>query len=187
MLNTTFSVKPFNNTQSLLSWTTTNSDDLSYIFVNGRLIVGSFKTASTARQLLIPIQISNGFIIEIHDFTAPDSSVLPITVPSNKLPVIAWESVLSAEKYKIYANDQLLFTIAAQADVKNYKKQITNTTFYGKIGTWHFFTVTAIDLYGNESLVKYFPHYVYDVPPLVSNIEVEEGSGAGLYNITITL
>lgn len=187
MLNQNYNITSYDGNQAILNWSSANADDVSYIFVNGVLIAGNVEFSQAERFILIPFQSSKCIVVEIHDFDTPQDSVLPITVPSNKIPLIGWESVADAVKYKIYANNKLLMTVLQQNSVQSYKKAIITPEFYGKVWTWHTFTVTSVDQYGNESVLKYFPYFIYDLPPIVQQIEVTNGSGAGLYNFTITL
>lgn len=187
MLNTNFTVTSYDLNSVILNWTAANATDVSYIFINGTVIAGNIEFAQAERFIVVPFKYSNCAVIEIHDFEVPDNSCIPITVPSNKIPILGWEAVSNAVSYNLYANNKKINSILAQNDVLLYKKAIINPYFYGKVWTWHFFTVTAVDLYGNESLVKYFPYFVWDLPPLIKEIAVVNGSMAGKYNFTITL
>lgn len=187
MLNQNYTLTSYDDNQAILQWSAALATDVSYVFVNGNIVLGNFAFSTADRIMLIPFAKSKCVVVEIHDFAVPDDSVRPITVPSNKKPRIAWLGVPEAVKYKIYANNKLLYTVLKQGDNINYEKVITVPEFYGKIWTWHFFTVTSVDLYGNESLLLYFPYFVWDLPPIVKEISVSNGSGAGLYNFTITL
>lgn len=185
MLNSTYQIKSFTSAQAKLSWTTANSTDISYVFVNGTKVAGAMRFSTTARTILIPVLQSRAFVVEIHDFTTPQDNIIPITVPSNKLPMLEWDAVDEAEYYKIYVENRFIQSLKKQNNLKNFKKQILSSEFDGRIGKWYFFTVTSVDGFGNESLLKYFPHYIYDVPKLVNSLVVSQGSMAGKYNFTI--
>lgn len=187
MLNQNYTLTSYDTKQALLAWSAANATDVSYVFVNGCIVLSNFIFSTTDRVMLIPFRTDRAVTIEIHDFTATDNSCYPIEVPSNKLPIVAWKSVENAVQYRIYCNNKLLHALAKQEDVVNYQKQIVFPELYGKVWTWHFFTVTSVDKYGNESVLKYFPYFIYDLPPIVKEIAVSNGSGAGLYNFTITL
>jgi len=187
MLNPNYEITSYDSNQALLKWTVSLITDVSYVFVNGCKILENFSSGSINRHVLIPFRKDRCITVEVHDFDTTDNSCETINEVSNKQPIIAWLAVANALRYKIYANNKLLHTLPAQENIVNYHKKIVFPEFYGKIWTWHFFTVTSVDLYGNESILKYFPYFVYDLPPIVKEIAVSDGSGAGLYNFTITL
>jgi hypothetical protein len=187
MLNPNYTITSYNANQAIVTWSANAATDVSYVFVNGALILGNFQFSTVERTMLIPFKQSKSIILEIHDFDVPQENIIAITEKSNKLPLISWNSVDSAVKYKVYANNKLLYTVKKQEDVAVYKKQIVDPEFYGKIWAWHFFTVTSVDSFGNESLIEYFPYFIWDLPPLINELLVSNGSGSGLYDFTIIL
>jgi len=50
---------------------------------------------------------------------------------------------------------------------------------------WHFFEVVAA-FNDDESTVDAFPYRVLDLPPVPDDITAADGSGAGLFDITVT-
>ena len=187
MLNENYILTSYDASQAMLQWSAVNDTDVSYVFVNGVNILGNFQFPTKDRVMLIPFKKSKCIVLEIHDFTVPEPNILPITEVSNKNPIVAWQAKEDAVKYKVYANNKLLHTVPKVENAESYEKQLIYPEFYGKIWTWHFFTVTSVDQYNNESLLKYFPYFIWDLPPIVKELEVTNGSGAGLYDFNITL
>lgn len=137
----------------------------------------------------IPFGLADVICLEIHDF--PDDTVVPdaIEIRPNTRPLIAWNAVPGAVRYRIYhsargGNESLLYDRAAIAGIEHY--EITcPVALDGRGGVWHFLRVEAVDRYGNESTRTCMTYFATDLPIMPQGVSVKSGSISGTYEFRI--
>ena len=190
MLNDEFTVTPKTANVADVHWSAPSVDHVSWVFVDGRHIQGPTFHGTIERKIQIPFASDDVVKIEIHDvldFTEPVESIW--TKPNTK-PIIKWVSVTDSVRYRIFhaegaGPESLIYdTPGLVGIIRNEVKSPIRLNGLG--GVWHFFRVEAVDQFGNESTRAVWRFFVTDVPATVDTVTVAVGSGAGLYDITLT-
>ncbi len=178
----------FNNAgNARVSWTSDNADNVSWIYVDGGLARGPLYLGVTEREMSIPFKDGVTRAIEVHDF--PDGTIVtpPIEIVPNTKPIIQWIASPTATRYKVYLtpfgeSESVIYNRLAQEDKINYQLKLTKALTPG----WNFIRVEAIDEFGNESVRFNWNYLVFDLPAPADNLAIVDGSGAGLFDISIT-
>jgi hypothetical protein len=174
-----------------ISWES-STNDMSYIGINGTMqgpIFGESFSDPTQRyfDFIFDSETAAGEVQDVSDIT---ESISPIEIEPNIKPYISWNAVSDAERYRIYHKEGVSGT---EELIDEYLAETTtdyiiriDEDLNGNGGIWHFFRVEAIDESGNESTRASWRFWIYNVPDAIANLTVENGSGAGLFNITVT-
>jgi len=189
MLTTDFQISVADAQHILLVWTAPAASSVSWVFVNGKHARGPLQFATAERSVRIALSSSARAVIEIHDM--PNISDVPdptYTIP-NRRPTIIWNAVTDAARYRIYhreadSDEVLIFDKPATQGLSRY--EITCPIDLGGNGAvWHSFRVESVDAYGNVSTRDAFSFLLFDLPAMPTEVTITEGSGAGLYDITL--
>lgn len=190
MLNENFRLSPIDARRANIAWTAPTADAVSWIFIDGKWTLGPLFLATTDR--MVPIRLASDQVatIEVHDFDDGSIQAAPIVTEPNTRPTILWNPVGSAVRYRIYHRqfgdtvEEIIYDKPALQGLTQY--QITcPVELDGTGGKWHFFRVEAVDLYGHESTRQSWAFFVMDLPAAPPKVTVTEGSGPGLYNLSL--
>ena len=168
-----FQLRTKNESQCVLSWTSESESMYSWIFINGKFVIGPFMPMTLERSITIPFPQNQTNVIEIHDYddleTIPDSCE---EMPQIK-PLLSWNTFEDTVKYRVYhgdfaSNDE---SLASEVNARQgvARMEINSpAVLNGKNGHWYWFRVESLDKYNHESenngeLVKYFAS---DLPPV---------------------
>lgn len=189
MLNTDLRITPVDSSKSRVSWTTPWPDGASWLFVNGIRVAGPFVNGSADRSLRFPLDSSSSAAVEVHDFEEADALADPIEIEPNTRPLIIWRDVADAVRFRIYHRDVGIVTESLIYDKPRRAGQakhriICPVQLSGLGGRWHLFRVEAVDENGNESTRESWAYFVTH-PADLPDVTVEQGSGAGLYDVTV--
>jgi hypothetical protein len=157
-----------------LTWTGTG-----WVYVNGNYVCGP-----ETDGCVIPYQFTDTNAIEVHD----EQTDLAINeIPATR-PLIRWTKALNsvADLYNIYhtpkdGTRELIISYPDNGTDTIYTAQVQDDLVDG----WHFFEVTSY-YSGTETTVDAFPYRVMALPLCADNIEAADGSGSGLFDITVT-
>lgn len=187
MLNTVFKISERLQGSAFVTWTAPIATHVSWVFVNGILIAGPIFTGTTARSTTIRFSKDLNKVIEIHDF--PDATITPdvVTVKQNDRPSIEWNRNAAAIKYKIFHTpdgqaEKLISTTPVIDDRERYNLKSPVRLVEG----WHFFRVESVNKFGIESTTTLWRFRAFRIPKPVAGLTVANGSGSGLFNITIS-
>ena len=189
MLNENITISPINMHTSLLSWTAANAEDVSWIFLGGKMAYSPLRSEEAFRTAIV--QLGGGDIksLEVHDL--PDGIVPDaIAVEPNTRPQLIWNAVKNAYKYKIYYRssqsdqERLVYDRMAYGNLPKYVINVPEE-LDGKGGLWHFFRCESVDQFGNQSLRHLWAYWVMDTPQAINKLEITDGSLAGTFNFTI--
>ena len=169
-----YTIQPCGNACSELAWTGTG-----WVYVNGYYVCGP-----DTDGCIIPFNFTDANAIEVHDQrTDPAINEIPAT-----RPLIRWRIDLDnqVDQFNLYhtpkggTREKVLSFPDNQTD-EFYVTQMPEDLATG----WHFFEVTA-QTGSTETTVEAFPYRVNALPLCASNIEAANGSGSGLFDITVT-
>jgi len=185
-----FTLRTKNETQCVVSWTSESEEFSSWLFVNGKYAIGPFMPMTKERSITIPFLQSTTAIIEIHDFD--DLDLVPASceeMPQIK-PLLSWNPVDEAKKYRVYHGD---FATGEEAMVSEVnarpgiaRMEINSpVVLNGKNGHWYWFRVESLDKYNHESesdgeLVKY---HATDLPPVAELTITKQPNGKFQFTI----
>ena len=179
-----FTVRTKNESQCVVSWSSASEAMYSWIFINGKYVLGPFMPMVKERSMTIPFLQGKTAIIEIHDFD--ELEMIPNSceeMPQIK-PLLSWNPVDEAVKYRIYHGDFASGEETLASEV-NARPGITRMEINspvgldGRSGHWYWFRVESLDKYNNESenngeLVKYFAS---DLPPVPELTLIKQQNG----------
>lgn len=190
MLNENFRVTPRDAFKADLRWSAPAADWVSWVFLNGRHALGPVFADAAERVVKIPFKADDTVKIEIHDL--PPSSIAPdsVHVLPNTRPLLKWNGVPDAVRYRIYHRikddpTETLVYDKPPLEGQDRFEIACPVKLEGRGGVWHFLRVEAVDPYGNESTRQSWTYFVMDLPPAPESLEVVEGSAPGLYDISI--
>lgn len=190
MLNEDYRITPLDDANCNVAWTTQWPNGASWLFINGKHSRGPYVTGEAERMIRIPFAFSDVVKLEIHDFPDAEAPVQPVEVRPNTRPLLIWNAVDEAIRYRIYHRE---FGQSEETLIYD-KPPIEGTILYeitcpvklaGRGGVWHFLRVEAVDVYGNQSTRQSWTYFVMDLPLAPETVAVTEGSGPGLYTISL--
>jgi hypothetical protein len=163
-------VRPHGNNEVAISWSSESDNTRSFIFCNGKLVIGSFIAGTTKRNVILPVPINSSFKFEVHDST--DDTEIPNSIEElpQICPQISWNSVDDAVAYKIYYTifdktysiESLLLKIPTR--IKGRIEITCPIKLEGKNGRWYWFRIESVDQFGNESVNEIVPYFATDLP-----------------------
>jgi hypothetical protein len=153
--------------QVSVSWRSETAEAKSWVFINGRFVLGPFYGDAAERSLFVTVPTETTFLIEVHDFE-DDTIPSPIAIPPKIQPTIGWNHALNAAKYRVYHTifdtgqiESLLVELPPQGERMEI---LCPVKLEGRGGCWHSFRIVAVDQYGNESQSEVVPHQAMDFP-----------------------
>lgn len=162
------------NSSTELTW----SGD-GWVYVNGYYSCGP-----ETDGCLIPYAFTDTNAIEVHD-QQTDPAINEVQATR---PLIKWRKAAGSEAdlYRIYhtpkgGSEELIVSFPDNGTDEFYISQVPTDLVDG----WHFFKVTSI-LGTTETTVEDFPYRVNALPLCADDISAADGSGAGLFDITVT-
>lgn len=176
--------------RSLLSWTVADAALESWVFVNGVKLYGPLYLDTVERSVPVPLPGGECLAIEVHD-SAPGGVATPVFEMPTTRPVIQWNPLATAERYRLYhregngiercvldrrASDFRGLPIAIELPIE----------LNGVGGVWHFLRVEAVDEFGNESTRLAWRCFAMEPPKLPSAVQIADGTSPGLFTITIS-
>jgi hypothetical protein len=181
-------VRPHGNREVSISWSSESDNARSFIFCNGKLVIGSFIAGTTQRSITLPAPANSTFKFEVQDLTETEiphsTEELPLVCP-----VISWNSVDDAIAYKIYhailntsSIEFLLLTVPLR--IKGRVEITCPIKLEGKGGKWHQFRVESVDQFGNESVNEIVPYFATDFPPS-PDVMILRNTNSGLLSFQI--
>mgnify|MGYP006297037157 CR=1 FL=1 len=190
MLNSSFRLTPKDSSRSWLSWEAPGVDWVSWVFANGRHVVGPFYAGQASRSVYIPHPSGTTVAVEIHDLPGDTEPVDPVAVMPNTRPDILWNAVPEAERYRIYHREgdgaeTLIYDEPAEEGLERHRVTCP-VELAGRGGVWHFFRVEAVDNYANESTREAWTYFVMDLPAPAGELVITDGSAPGLFDFEIT-
>lgn len=191
MINNTFKISIQTLQQALITWDSANADDVSYLYVNGVFRFGPMLFGTIAREALIPFSSTFNKKIEIHDFLAAESVGRPanVTIQENGRPLLIWTHITGAVRYRVFQQISDMSEPEEKIDeifvVDNrVRYQVTSNKRLGE--GWSLFRIESIDVFGNESTRFQWPYRVFRLPEPVNDLTIADGSGANLFDFTIS-
>ncbi|GHT37688.1 hypothetical protein FACS189427_10960 [Planctomycetales bacterium] len=189
MLVETVLIRPHDSQEVSLSWTSESADSRSYVFINGSLVVSGFMAGTKERSATLPVPPDSTFRIEIHEFT--DENVSPNSTEElpQVRPQVAWNSVDTAQSYKVYHTifdtGEIESLLATVPTIATERIEINcPVKLEGKSGRWHSFRVEAVDQFGNESVSEVIPHFAVDLP-LPPKLTISRDTQTGLLSFRV--
>jgi hypothetical protein len=182
-------IRPQGTRDVSISWTSQTEDARSFVFINGKLVVGSYRAETINRSVVLPVPTDKTYKIEVYDVT--DDETIPLSFEETPLvePLISWNTVENAVAYKIYHTiydtgsiESLLVTIPAR--LTGRIEINCPVKLEGKNGRWHYFRVETVDQYGNESVNEMVPYFAADLPT-VPNMMISRNTETGLLSFRI--
>ncbi len=188
MLIEDFRIALLNTRSAIVSWTVPNTSDVSWIYSNGVLVRGPLYLGTLDREIQIPFTDAETQAIEVHNFDTGQEVSDFIEIRPNTKPIIQWVASIDGASYKIYhtpfgGSEKLIYDRLADEGKLRYSIDSPIIMPPG----WNFVRVEALDQFGNESVRGNWNYLVFDLPDPASNLTVADGSGAGLFDIAITI
>ena len=190
MLNTELRIAQVDSKHVKVDWETPWPDGASWVFVNGKRIAGPHVTGTAERTMRVPLADGLTGAFEVHDFEETDADVDPIEAEPNSRPLLGWRDVPEAVRFRIYhkerndAEETLIYDRARRPDQEKHHI-LCPIALSGRGGKWHLLRVEAVDEFGNESTRESWAYFVSE-PAAEPGVSVVEGSGSGLYTVTVT-
>ncbi len=187
MLIEDFVISKLNSFEAVVSWTSANVTDVSWIYSDGGLARGPLYLETLERKMTIPFVENVTKAIEVHDFLTGSTVTPTIEIMPNITPTITWKSVQDAARYKVFhtpfgGSEELIYNRLAEEDKLDYLIVLRTDLPVG----WNFFRVESVDEFGNESVRSNWNFLVFDLPAPADDLAIVDGSGAGLFDIAIT-
>lgn len=193
MLNEDVRVAPIDDDEALATWENPAAFGASWVFANGEWeagpIVPGLVEFAPQREVDVRFDVNASVALEIHDKPDNLQVVQAVEAKPNVRPVLIWNGVPEAVLYRIFHRafggvaERLIYEDAGAPDVVIQKIDCPER-LDGVGGRWHFLRVEAVDEFGNESQRESWAFFVME-PPAVPEIEIEAGSGPGLYTLII--
>lgn len=182
-----FTIQLSNASNASVLWTSDNTTDVSWLFVDGQLVRGPLYLETLDRQIDINfIGVANK-AIEVHDFTS--GSIVPDAneIRPNTRPLIKWMTITGAVRFRVYhtpfgGTESLIYDEPADDSKTAY--EITSPIKLTE--GWNQFRVESVDEFGNESTRDIWVYQVFDIDSTVNDLTITDGSGANLFDITIS-
>jgi hypothetical protein len=176
-----------------ISWPTTDGDWPAWVYLDGDTRIGPlFGDASdTERSVIVPWPTTETHVVEVQELPSIDIMPAPLTIAPTTRPTISWTAHPTAERYRIYhratptGTDTELYDGQVVADELGICRLTCPIELDGRGGLYHFLRVEAVDNYGNESTRLSWVYWAAE-PDDQATLAVAAGSGAGLYDITLT-
>jgi len=189
MLNLAVRLRDLDKTHATVAWTTPWPDGASWVFVNGKRVVGPHVTGTAERSVRIPMGDSSFSVaLEVHDFEATDLDLPPVEIEPNTRPILVWKDVADAVRFRIYHKErdaqvaeELIYDRARRTGQTRHHV-LCPAVLNGVGGIWHLFRVEAVDPYGNESERDSWAYFVSE-PAAEPAVTAYEGSADGLYTV----
>lgn len=190
MLNDNITISPIDMRTSQLNWTAANAEDVSWVFLGGKVAYGPIRSETAFRTAIIKLGSSDIKAVEVHDLP---EEIIPkaIAVMPNTRPQLICNAVENAIKYKIYhrsgqsVQQRLVYDRMAFGGIKKYVINAPEE-LDGKGGKWHFFRCESVDRFGNQSLRNLWAYWVMDTPEAIKELQITDGAIPGTFNFTIT-
>ena len=182
-----FKVSLQNTRQAIVSWTSSNASNISWIFGDGGILRGPLLLGVVNRTMQIPFVDSLTRAIEVHDFAVGSVVPDPIEITPNTQPIINWVAAPGALRYKVFltpfgGSESLIYNKLAEEEKLIYQIECPVVLAAG----WNFFRVESLDEFGNESVRVNWNYLVFDLPAPANDVTIVDGSGSGLFDIAIT-
>jgi hypothetical protein len=183
-------IRPQGTREVSISWTSQTAEARSFVFINSKLVVGSYRAETINRSIVLPVTTEKTYKIEVFDVT--EDETIPYSIEESPLvqPLISWNAVENAVAYKIYHTifdtgsiESLLVTIPAR--LTGRMEMECPIKLEGKNGRWHSFRVEAVDQFGNESVNEIVPFFAADLLT-VPNLMISRNIETGLFSFRIT-
>ena len=190
MLNETFRLTPKDSRESRISWDAPGPNWVSWVFVDGKHLVGPLYAGQVSRSVKIPHPAGETVLVEIHDLPGDSEPVAPVAEAPNTRPGLVWNSVAGAVRYRIYHRakggaEEKIYDQPAEDGLETHRIACP-ILLEGEGETWHFLRVEAVDPYGNESTREAWTYLVRDLPGVTGTLVVTAGSAPGLFDFEIT-
>lgn len=187
MINLDFDVSQLNTNHAKVQWNAPNATDVSYVYVNGYLIHGPIFGSTIARSATIRFTRTLNKCIEIHDFPTNIGETKNVCIRELQRPLIEWNNKPGAVRYRIFhtpygGSETLIQETKVEIEQAKYSIKCPIRLVDG----WHFFRVEAVSQYGIESVRDIWAYRAFRIPAPVNGLTVANGSGAGLFDITIS-
>ena len=189
MLNSNYRLTQLDSRRCRLHWIAANADDVSWVFANGRKLIGPLIADTAERSVRIHFPVDDVLCLEIHDVPQDQPPAITTQIEPDTQPLLVWASLAKAVRYRIYHRT------AGKEEHCIYNRLARNTgdlcqvqcpiLLAGTGGVWHFLRVEAVDQYGNESTRQSWRFYATDVPAAPSDLSVVEGTIPGTFTFTI--
>ena len=185
MLNEAFTITPRSGYWCELHWTVTDSDLVSWVFLDGgKLAFGPLLSETLERSLRIPFIADATRAIEIHDLPAGQIAQ-PVFVSPNTKPTLRWNPVESTVRYRIYHQTDNTAERKIYDAVANVTETKCPVELIGTSGVWHFLRVEAVDEYGNKSTRQSWRFYASDLPLPPATLTVTDGDVPGTFTFNL--
>lgn len=191
MIVTNLQIAPYTPERVTVSWTTSQTTYTPWVFVDGILQDEEVSLNGTTRSVIVEWAYDESHSIEVQELPSTITEVTPVTPPALIQPTITWNATTDAELYRIYhretasGTDTLIYEDSVTPDSFNICRVTCPIELDGRGGTWQFFRVEAVDLYGNESTRVSWLYWAAE-PDDVVTLAITEGTEAGKYDLTLT-
>ena len=189
MLNDNYRLTQLDSRRCRLHWTAANAADVSWVFANGRKLVGPLIVDTAERSVRIPFAVDDVLCLESHDMPQDQSPAVATQIEPDTQPLLLWASLAEAVRYRIYhRTDGVAEHCIYNRPARNNGELcqlLCPVRLAGTGGVWHFLRVEALDRYGNESTRQSWRFYAADVPEAPSDLSVVEGTIPGTFTFTI--
>lgn len=189
MINNDFKISINNSRKAIVSWTAAGPDYVSFVYINGIYAFGPIITGQSERSINIPFSSTLNKKIEIHEFPTNLGRPPSVVVPENSRPEIIWGRIDNAVRYRIYYQPADLSAPEKKIDeifVRDNRDRHFVKSSVRLAEGFHKFRVESVDQFGNESTTASWFYRCYRLPEPVNDLTVSNGSGAGLFDITIS-
>lgn len=184
----TYQLSRATKNRSFLDWSSALDTDISYTYKNGSILYGPIIIEAVDRSIDIGHEDTETVQAETHDFTDLETTPNSIYETPDSIPKIRWNRLESAIEYNLYHKETVGGVESLVLTVAQQEKEVIEVNFPFRLTgcVWHFIRVESVDTYGNVSTRLSWLIFPHDLPSPIDYISIENGSGAGLFNIEIT-
>jgi hypothetical protein len=183
-------VRPQGTREVSISWTSRTAETRSFVFINSKLIVGSYRAETINRSIVLPVPKEKTYKIEVCDLDEDETIPYSLEEPPFVQPLLSWNAVENAAAYHIYHTifdtgsiESLLIKIPAR--LTGRIEINCPIKLEGRNGRWHYFRVETVDQYGNESVNEIVPYFAADLPT-IPDLIISRNIETGLLSFRIT-
>ncbi len=189
MINPTLIVIPLSAETAQVAWIASSADHVSWVFANGKRAAGPVAASTAARAATVPFPSGSTVHLEVHDEAPGALAAVATRARDGRRPTLKWAHAAGAQRYHVYHRpasepEAVLISDESAAEGHVRVELVCPVALDGQGGRWHFFRVESVDAAGNESTRLAWPHRVME-PPAPVAITAANGSGPGLFNLTI--
>jgi hypothetical protein len=186
MSNKNYYISEINGPRVTINWSSENIDDVSFIFIDGVAVLNEYAPETIDREFRLNLESEFAHTVEIYDLPVGSTTVdCQSTIVSNfKHPVLKWNNVSDAKWFYVY------YKYYTDTEYTLYRQILNNgddfqwcVLGFNLVEKWYQIKITAVNDYGEESVVNSFNHRV--LLPKYNDYTLAATGTGNIFNFTL--